>query len=148
MRVRKATVYLRSKRLIIERVDVTTDGVPIGTDDLRLLSSDIPPAELGGELLAIVDRAQQMVRHPSQDQWDALLRPLLDAAGVGSWRAFMNGARDLSVFELDGVIELLPSINLGPKGGFEGDESRLLRVPRSDPALLGLSIKRALELSV
>jgi hypothetical protein len=37
VRVRTATVHLRSKRLILERVDVTTDGVPIGTDDLLVV---------------------------------------------------------------------------------------------------------------
>jgi hypothetical protein len=92
-------------------------------------------------------RARQSVPHPSQDQWDSLLRPLLDAAGVSSWRIFMNGARDLSVFDDDGVIELLPSTNLGPKGGFAGDESGLRRVPKSDPTLLGHSVKAALNVS-
>jgi hypothetical protein len=145
--VRTATVYLRSKRLILERVDVTTDGVPIGTDDLLVVPSDIPAAELGTQLLGIMKRARQSVPHPSQDQWDSLLRPLLDAAGVSSWRTFMNGARDLSVFDDNGVIELLPSTNLGPKGGFAVDEPGLRRVPKSDPTLLGHSVKAALNVS-
>jgi hypothetical protein len=94
-----------------------------------------------------MNRARQGVQRPSQEQWGSLLRPLLEAAGVASWRTFMNGARDLSVFEDAGVIELLPSINLGPKGGFAGDETGLLRVPKSDPTLLGQCVKAALKVS-
>jgi hypothetical protein len=139
-------VYLRSGRLILERVDVTTDGVPIGTDDLLVTSPDIPDAELGGRLLAIIDRAKQGVPHPTQDEWDSMLKPLLDAAGVPSWRTFMNGAKDLSVFQADGAIELFPTTNLGPKGGFGEDGSGPLRVSRSDLSVLGQTVKSALGL--
>jgi hypothetical protein len=133
---------------MVDRVDTTTDGVPISTDDVAVFDLSVSDEILGRALVDAIGRAQGGVRPLRTDEWQAALEPLLRAAGVSSWRAFVRGCRDVSVFSDVGVVRLVPSINLGSKEGFEGLEDRQLTANVKDIAHVGQMAKRALEVAI
>ena len=72
----------------------------------------------------------------------------MHAAGVGSWRTFVRGCRDVSVLEADGVIRFVPSANLGAAEGFAGIEEREIVVSAPDDLALGRLAIQSLGLAV
>jgi len=48
----------------------------------------------------------------------SLIKPLFMAAGVRSWRTFVEGAQLVSIRRQGGSILLTPMINMGAQNGF------------------------------
>jgi hypothetical protein len=147
MRARKATVNQRRGRIIVERVDTTVDGIPVGTDDIAVFDESIAARELGQAVMGAVGRARASIPRIQRDEWAPRLQPLLRAAGVRSWRSFVDGCRDVSVFEVAEGLELMPSINHGAREGFEGLPEEAITVKADDPMVVGEAVLRALNAS-
>lgn len=138
-------MYRRRGVFIVERVDTTVDGIPFATADLTVLPLDTSPDKLGHTLVMTVDRARVGLPALKQDDWEAQLTPLLDAAGVSSWRTFVRGTREVAVFAESDWIDLLPTSNLGSTEGFEAREDLGVRKGRSDIRQLGAAVIGLLE---
>lgn len=146
--IRKATVYLRRDSLLVQRVDITTDGGPIGVDDIVQLGAHASDAELGLAILGMVERARQGVPHPRQNEWAGLAEPLLRAAHVRSWRTFVRGCRDVSVFDDGRRLTFLPSENLGPREGFAPLMDLAVLALSREPSAVGQCAREALGRSI
>lgn len=135
MRKRRATLYARGAKLILQSIDRTDRGVPVSGSVIHVLSPDVAPPALGRKILLVCASPKKTVPHDLP--MNVALRPLFEAAGVSSWIAFMRGARDLSICVEDDLIWFLPSINDGPGGGFVPDHDRWRSADASDPAEVG-----------
>lgn len=92
------------------------------------LALEIEPKALGKSpalhcVAAVLSRAlaqsDRVVPHPTQHEWKGSFAPFLKAAGVRSYRAFMDDARSVEIGVVDDELSLTPHRNLGSKGGFE-----------------------------
>ena len=146
-RTRKATLYRRNRRVLVNRVDMTTDGIPFSTDEIHSFEAPFAEAELGRALRMVIAGARSGLPPLQREDWERLLQPLLRAAGVSSWRTFVRGCRDVSVFEDDGVIRFVPSVNLGPTEGFEGIAERETVIQIADDPALGRQAIQALDVA-
>jgi hypothetical protein len=144
-RDRRATLYRRGKQLLVNRVDTTTTGIPITGPEVMVFDLEVSDEELGSAIVAIVGRAQIGVPHPDWDRPE-VTKPLYVAAGVSSWRAFVRGTLDVSIFLDDGRLEFLPSENGGARLGF-GPIDGSVFADLSDPAAVGRAGRKALTLS-
>jgi len=145
MKARKATVNQRGGRIIVDRVDTTVDGIPVVTDDIAVLDADVGTRELGEAVLGAVGRARGGIPRVQREEGEIRLQALLRAAGVRSWRSFMRGCRDVSVFAVEGGVELMPSVNLGAREGFVGLPDESITVAADDPVMVGEAVYRALD---
>jgi hypothetical protein len=100
----------------------TTTGVHVDRDPLSLpLETDVDA--LVAVLSEALGNSTRMVPHPAQSEWKGGFQPILNVAGVRSYRAFMASAALVGV-EDDGVqISVPPYRNLAPKAGFEPTHS-------------------------
>jgi hypothetical protein len=123
MTLKQACAYLRKDKVILGPVSVTTAGVGVAVEPFLCIEVE-NIGELGKGVLATLEKSQHGVPHPKQDQWKALLAPMLKAAGVKSWSSFTKSARNSAYkcvairFEANQVL-FQPFRNLGPRGGFE-----------------------------
>jgi hypothetical protein len=114
-------VYERKSTLFVTADHRTKAGFWIG--DEQVISLNGPTAEELGQAIeeALARSKDGVPTPPPTARFD---RPLLKAAGVGSWSTFMKLSRHVSVSSSDGILKITPYRNLGGKGGFEpGPES-------------------------
>lgn len=145
---RKATVYKRGDRLIVNREDTTTEGIPLSTDDVIVLDDTASDATLGTAIVSVLSRARSGIKPVKPSDSHVRLEPLLEAAGVRSWTTFVRGLREASVFEDGGTILFRPSVNLGPKEGLEGIDGREVWADVSDPETVGRMARYAIDLAI
>lgn len=141
-----ATVFLRRKVLLIHPSSRTTDGVWIMVAPCAVTPESTSDADLGGMVERALAQSTQNVPHPQQ--WGGLLKPLLSAAGVKSWRTFAEGAVCVQVQLSCDEVRAIPTENLGAKEGFQPDAKRQVCVPwDGDRLVLGRAIRDALQAS-
>jgi len=137
--LRKATAYLRRNKVIICPVSDTTDGVGVICAPIfNLDANDV--LGLGEATLEALQLSRKGIPHPAPMEWSKLSEPVLKAAGVGSWNAFVRSAKDVIVrFETNRVV-YIPTRNLGPRDGFaaisERERSSAPTAAEVGPALL------------
>ena len=85
-----ASIYRREDRFIVCSNSRTTVGVWIVCDPFISLPMDASNEELGAAVLAALRQSKESVPHPEQSERRGELASLLKAAGVRSWKAFMN----------------------------------------------------------
>ena len=117
-----ATVYRRRADFIIHPDSCTTVEAWILSEPCVRLPVDCTDGQLGATVLSALERSKTGVPHPTE--WKGLLEPLLQAAGVKSWGAFAKNAVCVLVSEEANNIELVPTVNLGAREGFEEDEEK------------------------
>jgi hypothetical protein len=105
-------------------------------------------AELGGELLARLEKSPRVVPHPAQHEWPEQRRegltPILRLAGARSWRSFVSTASLVEVEQLNGLITISPMLPMPkPIGAFEPDTTRTEQLDAPSPTQLGGAILRA-----
>ena len=91
MTLKQACAYLRKDKVILGPVSVTTAGVGVAVEPFLCIEVE-NIGKLGKGVLATLEKSQHGVPHPKQDQWKALLAPMLKAAGVKSWSSFAKSA--------------------------------------------------------
>ncbi|MDB5677691.1 hypothetical protein [Sphingomonas bacterium] len=138
-----AAIYERKGALFISASHQTKAGFWI--DDEEVVTLIQPSAEeLGGAVEAALARSTEGV--PTPPPTARIERPLLKAAGVGSWATFMNLSRHVGISSEHGVVKLTPYRNLGSKGGFEPDTDMIIPAPMCS-AMLGQMVADLLSRS-
>lgn len=144
--MKRADVYRRGTSILVHSLSETTEGVWIVSPPCVRLAEEDTDTELGEVVVAALGRSCVGLPHPTR--WDGLLRPLLDAARVKTWRTFVNNAVSVGVEKLGEQLELVPTENLGAKGGFEerGALKVTLAMPK-DAEQVGAAVREALALA-
>lgn len=132
--MRAATVYRREGRYFLHALSRTTDGLWMLCDPVLTASEGEGAETLGRKIVAALDGSRIDVP-PRTGK--GLLAPLLAISGVRSWAAFAKSATCVEIEEEGGRITLVPTRNLGPKGGFE-HLTDLAFATLDDPAQLGV----------
>jgi hypothetical protein len=111
-----AAIYERKGGLFVIASHQTKAGFWV--DDEHVVCLNQPTHdELGRAIKMALDRSQNGVATPPPDA--RIDKPLLAAAGVGSWATFMKLSQHVSVFSDGSSLKVTPHRNLGSKGGFE-----------------------------
>ncbi|MEH2484985.1 hypothetical protein [Bradyrhizobium sp. AZCC 2230] len=137
--MRKAAAYLRRNKVIICPVSDTTDGVGvICAPVFDLEASDV--SGVGAAVLEALQLSREGIPHPAPADWSKLFKPVLKAAGVGSWKTFVRSTKDVIVrFETNRIV-YIPTRNLGSRNGFvplpEKERSSAPMAAEVGPALL------------
>jgi hypothetical protein len=136
-----AAIYERKGTLFVLARHQTKAGFWIDDNDVVTLSG--PSAEeLGCAVKVALAGSQEGVPTPSPAA--RVSKPLLTAAGVGSWATFMKASKHVGVWSNEDALELTPYRSKGARGGFEQQPS--VALPRELPALaLGQVILEALS---
>ncbi|GAB4561699.1 MAG: hypothetical protein Tsb0020_09400 [Haliangiales bacterium] len=138
-----ATIDNRKGRWIIGGWSQTVDGAWIQDDEYYVLDEPIGIDEVVKNLMAALSRSRLGIPHP-QD-FTNHMAPLLNAAGVRSWRSYVNGTKSTTVKQVEEKITLTPMANHGPREGFSLLNDRMIEVaaPFTTP-VLGQAILQAL----
>lgn len=127
-----AAVYERKGKLFVTASHQTKAGFWVEDEHVACLNQPTHD-ELGRAIEQALDRSQNGVPTPLPDT--RIDKPLLAAAGVGSWATFMKLSQYVSVVSDGSSLKVTPHRNLGSKGGFE---------PEPDLAVLSAASTSAL----
>lgn len=122
-------------------------GVGLHVDPIVLpLDSSVDDLEV--QLAASLRESDRILAHPAQSEWKGSFDPFLKAAGVRSFRSFMQNARMLMVDQNEDGVTITPTRNLGARGGFEELLSERVALPNNEravaEAVLGLLRQKVL----
>lgn len=137
-----ATVYERKGRLIVQPSSKTTAGIWILQEPVLSTSADADAGEVGALVRQALESSQADVPHPTR--WAGLVQPLLKAAGVRSYKTFVNGARGIDVYQEGETISFTPFRNLGHKEGFEPISEKELESKSPGAAEIGRLVRQCL----
>jgi hypothetical protein len=141
--VKSAIVYEHNEKIIVHSSSTTTMGVGLLTPPVVAVDKSAP-SRIGQALRECLDASKGDVAHPTD--FRNLFAPVLALACAKSYGAFARAAKCVKA-EMDGeTITLVPSENLGPKGGFEALPADVTITLQSDQEL-GLAVLRSLALS-
>jgi hypothetical protein len=144
---RLVTVYRRRGVLILEPSCRTVASVWIGSLPIVKLDEECPNQVLGQTLLDLLEKSRTGVPHPAHPESKALLQPLLDAAGVKSYRAFAKGTTSCGVVQDQRQLKFELTRNERGKGTFFPLIDREFSIPAdSSPKEIGAALREALEL--
>ncbi|MGO9118083.1 MAG: contact-dependent growth inhibition system immunity protein [Desulfomonilaceae bacterium] len=144
--MKSAAAYKRGQKIYLDPESRTTAGVWIGTGPVIVLEESESPSRKGNCLREVLRHSQEGVPHPTN--WDHFDSPLLDLAGVKSWSKFAKSTLCCSVHLEGDQLELVPSKNLGAKGGYVQIQDRKMAISfdTSDEEL-GLFLEKAFDAS-
>jgi hypothetical protein len=142
--MKRAAVFVRTNGWYCSPYNQTTAGVWMSAEPYVKLARDANAAALGRAVLNALGESKGPVPHPAESEWNALLKPLLEAAGVKSWKAFVLRAQYMSVDEEGETVTICPNVNREPREGFIPLSDRDIRLPVSASAEeLGEAIQTA-----
>lgn len=133
-----ASIYERQGSLFVTASHQTVAGFWLIDD--RVSRLDGPSVEeLGRAIELALGRSQTDVPTPPRDASPG--KPLLQAAGVGSWRKFMPMAKHVTVAGDVATLTIEPWRNAGAKAGFEPQPELAVALPTTTPAeVLGRAV--------
>ncbi|WP_428262367.1 hypothetical protein [Haliangium sp.] len=141
--MKSANLDRRKQQWIIATCSQTTDGVWLHDGEYTVLPAESAPATVAEALQAALARTRIGIPHP-QD-WTGHVKPLLDAAGVKTWSAYVRDTRAISVEQADDDIVLTPTVNRGAREGFGFLSEQAIHVPSTAThAEIGAAIEKAL----
>lgn len=142
--MRAASVFKRSGRFIVHPSSTTTAGVGIAAEPVVVLPGDVPERDLGQAILTAIRESKSGV--PAPDSWADVAKPLLRAASVRSWSAFVKGTVNCEVVD-DGVhLHFAPTENRGARGGFQFKPSGRISIRAdSEPGAVGSALNKAIQ---
>jgi hypothetical protein len=145
-RVKKAIVYARRDRIMVLPIDISDQGIPLTSSVSAIVPVEAPPEVIGTAVLEAVAKAREGVHHPTREEWDERLVPLLAASGVSSWRAFARSSRSVTVLSDGRRLVFWPS-KLVDDDAFAVIQDAGLGAPDDDLAAIGRAVLTAIELS-
>lgn len=113
---KSAVAILRRGRVYVQRYMKTTAGLSIAHGPVRASASSDPFA-VGDDLRAVLMPPDFTLPHPAQHEWRNVQQPMLDAAGVRSWKALAQGSLALGIECTGDVVSLIPSAHYENEGG-------------------------------
>lgn len=132
--MRAASIFRRAGKYFVHAQSCTVDGLWVLCSPVLVVSEDEGDAALGREILVALGGSRMDV--PAPHDAKRLVAPLLAISGARSWNAFAKDAECVEISEARGSVTLVPTRNLGPKGGFKHLEEQVFATPK-DPARLG-----------
>ncbi len=135
-----ATAYLRGDKVIIHPLSETTDGVLV-LDSPVTISDFSNSSELGQKVIGALNASKIQVPHPSV--WKGLFDPVLNLAGVKSQSVFMKSSKCVFIKSNGSEIEIVPTKNMGVKGGFEHLVDLSLKTTSKDNLEVGYQLTAA-----
>jgi hypothetical protein len=111
-----ATIYLTKHAHFLHSASQTTCGVWIAGCPLNKLPLEVSQADLKRSLHDALAASKTEVQHPTD--WDAVVYPLPEMAGMKSWSQFMRTARCVNIELDEGIIRFVVNTNRGPQEGF------------------------------
>jgi hypothetical protein len=141
--MRRATIYFRNGSLFVHASSRSTDGVWVASEPFLKVEASANDVDLGGAVRGALDCSRTDIPHPTS--WTGLLDPLLALAGVKSWSTFAKSALCAEVEEEGGLASVVPTDNLGARGGFQPDPSRATPSEASDLESLGAKVRHAVR---
>lgn len=111
-----ASAYQNSEYFFIHSDSQTTVGVWISCEPFTKLPATVSDLELGLTVLSALNASKATVPHPTD--WKSLPDPLLDLAGVRSWKKFAVGTQAVGVTRDAGRMSFTPSKNKPDEGFF------------------------------
>jgi CDI immunity protein len=101
----------------ISAASQTTTGIWIGNEPQFKLPVALTSESLGLAIEKALDASGKVIPHPAE--WTKeIYQPMLDLAGVESWRKFAAGTASLLVTADETSITIEPCKNDGPKDGY------------------------------
>lgn len=141
-----ALVYPRGADVLVHSQLQTTTGLWILAEPVTRLDGGCSDGIVGSTLRAALEASRSGVCHPKE--FKRIVEPLLRAAGVRSYKAFVEGARCVPVHEREGRLTLTPTRNLGSKEGFAEEPGAAIVVPAtSADEALGAALRAVLDAS-
>ena len=111
-----ATVDRRENELYVRAYSRTHDGLWIASEPVVKIRSDAEKMDIAHAIRCALENSKTGVDMP--ENWSALVKPLLKAAGLRSAASFFRNAVSCHVEQNEGCIKLTPTENDG-KGYFE-----------------------------
>lgn len=133
--------------LVINGMDVTSSGVGLSSPNVWRLGRDASAQEVGAAIVQAFDLGGNIVPHPRHDAWAQVQTAYFGRLGVRSRRELQERYTACALSLEGGLVNVDPTENMGPRGGFQSRESDRQQVPSSDLELLGRSVFAALRAS-
>jgi hypothetical protein len=123
--MKHAIIYERKGILYIRTSSETTEGVWIDEGPCLAVSISSSAEEIGLAVRSVLSSSRTNIAHPTS--WAVVNDKLFHAAGVKSWNTFGKNAKCIKI-ELDKQIRMLPTKNMGNKGGFMVIEEKITNI--------------------
>ncbi|MCL2183526.1 MAG: hypothetical protein FWB85_08670 [Chitinispirillia bacterium] len=144
--MKAASIYVRNSHFYIVPLASIIVGVYVGVEPVVVIADTVSDETLGQNILDTVALPVPKVPKPeSSAEWTQYGKPLLKAAKVRSWKAFMDGSQLINIEQdVDGMIELLPTVNNGKSFSHR---PKNIQVLSSDctPAELGKAVRHLFQ---
>ncbi|VVE57264.1 hypothetical protein PAQ31011_05194 [Pandoraea aquatica] len=115
--MKSAYALLRKGKIFIQAYSKASTGLWIASGPVYVAEEGGLEEDLGQKVRDALDGSIEGVRHPSQDEWKEIQAPMLEAAGVKSWKTLGKGAKSVGL-ESNGVtVKMVPSFNYENGGG-------------------------------
>jgi hypothetical protein len=142
--MKRAVALLRKGKVLIDWYSKTTAGVWVGSGpvfvvdeaDFQMLTARVRDA---------LNASTEGIRHPSQDEWKAIQAPMLNAAGVKSWKTLAKGSKAVGLECQGTLVKMVPSANYENQGGTSLHD-KTVECDLNSPEL-GSALMRAFEAS-
>ena len=139
MKARKATVYQRGGRIIVDRVDTTVDGIPVATDDLAISDAGVGARELGQAVLGAPVEPAPAFPESSVMSGDLASSPSCVARACGRGGASCTAAGRCPCSRWRMGSSSCPASTLAP-GGVRGLPEEAITVAAGDPVMVGEAV--------
>jgi hypothetical protein len=142
-------IYARSEGYYLVSSAKTSDGLwQHIAEPPTFLEAHVSPAHIGREALEYLAEPRPNTAHPQGGEWKEARRksldPIIRAAKVRSWRAFISNATTVDVERTNDSFKVTPMKAMSkPRGGFEPDLSQELGLDSPTPEDLGRAILQA-----
>ncbi len=115
----RASLYQRGERILTYPEHQTVAGFYISGEPYEAVA-DLDPQSVGEAVLRALEDSRTGVAELAPDEWGALARRRLEAAGARSESAFMRGAKLVSIERRAELLQIIPHKNGGASGNERG----------------------------
>ncbi|HWI88306.1 MAG TPA: hypothetical protein VNS11_03570 [Sphingomicrobium sp.] len=117
-RPKRTVAYHVNGRIVIATIQKTTAGLGLENDP-QIVIAPFEAVEVARTLRRALEASTRVIEHPAQNEWKGTFQPMAKAAGVRSWKAFVEKAKGVAIDEIDGSVRITPYLSLGSKEGFK-----------------------------
>lgn len=148
------SIYRRSEGYFLVSSAKTTAGLWQSVDEPpAFLGASTDPAQLGGEAAELLAEPRPSTAHPQREEWTEATRrsrePIIRAANVRSWRAFISETALVEVERTNKTFRVTPmKATPKPLGAFEPDLGQVNELASPSPEELGRAILQAFTAAI